>query len=514
VARRYRYEGGSVVNVEKTITLLGGICAAATWLSATSAPVWATPTHPAVTDGQITLAVEDELVPDRGVSPNFVDVKTAAGIVTLSGSVDNILAKERAVKIAESIRGVRGVIDVIGVTPVLRSDEDLRRDILTALQQDPATESYKIDVNVKNALVTLKGSVGSWTEVRLASWVAKRVRGVEQLDNQLRISYVDKRTDAEMAADIKARIQWDIWINNSLIAAEVMSGKVKLRGSVGSVLEKSRASDDAWVNGVTSVDATAVNVEPWMRRDLQRERTFVTKSDGEIKNAVEAALRYDPRVSGFSLDVKVEDEIVTLSGSVGNLKAKIAAEQDAKDTVGSTWVRNLLKVRPDSLPTDAAIEKTLKAALHRDSILDGSAITAVAIHHVVYLSGSVDWGYQKQEAYDVAARTKGVLEVRNRLATDPGYGMSYYDWPTFEYEFGLLQPRKSDEQIKKDIEKALRWSPFVDSDDVVVTVSDGVATLSGTVGTWIGYDEAQRGAKKSGASEVINKLDVRRGAWF
>jgi len=36
--------------------------------------------------------------------PNDVDVSTSQGIVTLSGSVNNLLAKERAVKMAESIR--------------------------------------------------------------------------------------------------------------------------------------------------------------------------------------------------------------------------------------------------------------------------------------------------------------------------------------------------------------------------------------------------------------------------
>ena len=73
--------------------------------------------------------------------PNDVDVSTSQGIVTLSGSVDNPLAKERAVKIAKSIRGVLGVIDQIIVTPVSRSDEDIRKDIQAALQEDPATES-------------------------------------------------------------------------------------------------------------------------------------------------------------------------------------------------------------------------------------------------------------------------------------------------------------------------------------------------------------------------------------
>ena len=86
-----------------------------------------------ITDSGITTAVEAGFNSEKGVSPNDVDVSTSQGIVTLSGSVANLLAKDRAVQIAESIRGVLGVIDLTTVTPLLRPDEDIRKDILTAL---------------------------------------------------------------------------------------------------------------------------------------------------------------------------------------------------------------------------------------------------------------------------------------------------------------------------------------------------------------------------------------------
>jgi len=66
-----------------------------------------------ITDYGITSAVEDALILESDVFSNDVDVNTSQGIVTLSGSVDNLLSKDRAVKIAETIWGVRGVIDRI-----------------------------------------------------------------------------------------------------------------------------------------------------------------------------------------------------------------------------------------------------------------------------------------------------------------------------------------------------------------------------------------------------------------
>ena len=87
---------------------------------------------------------------------------------------------------------MRGVIDRITVTPVSRPDEDIRKDILTALLQDPATESYQVPVSVQDAVVTLTGSVGSYAEKQLAARIAKGVKGVKEVRNDVTINYLAK----------------------------------------------------------------------------------------------------------------------------------------------------------------------------------------------------------------------------------------------------------------------------------------------------------------------------------
>ena len=478
-----------------------------------------------ITDSGITSAVEKGLIMEKGVSPNDVDVSTSQGIVTLSGSVDNLLAKERAVKITECIRGVLGVIDRTTVTPVSRPDEDIRKDILTALLQDPATESYQVTVSVQDAVATLTGSVGSYAEKQLAARVAKGVKGVKEVHNGVMINYLAKRTDSEIAADIKARLQWDIWINGGVINPVVKNGNVTLTGTVGSVISDSRAFDDAWVNGVMSVDASGLKVDPNVRLDAQRMFKFANRPDSEIKQAILAALRLDPRVTAFSPDITVEDGAVILDGSVGNLKVKTAAEQDAINIFGVWRVENFLKVRlkMKEWPTDSEMQKQLKAALLWDSLLNNSAIDVAVINRVAYLSGAVDSSFQKAEAQDVASRIKGVAEVRNHLKVETDFSITYYDWPNYSYDNQPLnfvsetfepRPFLSDEQIKKSIEDALFWSPFVHSDDITVTVDGGVATLTGTVGTWIGYGEADKDAHKSGATAVLNRVTVNKGHWW
>jgi osmotically-inducible protein OsmY len=482
----------------------------------------------AITDHGITSAVERGLIFEKGVFPSNVDVSTSEGIVTLSGAVSNLLAKERAVKIAESIRGVRGAIDRITVTPVARPDADVRKDILAALRQDPATASYKVEVSVKSATARLSGTVGSYTEEQLAARIAKSVKGIKEIHNDLRINYVAKRTDSQIAADVKARLQWDIWINGDQIASAVKDAKVTLTGTVGSALSRSRAFDDAWVNGVMSVDDSSIKVEPWADDGAQRKLKYVMRSDSEIKQAVQAALGYDPRVAAFAPNVNVESGIVILGGTVGNLKAKTSAEQDVRNTAGVLGIENLLKVRPNSQSTDAEMQEQLKAVLRWDPLLDSSTIDVAVIDHVAYLSGSVASNYQKGEAEDVASRTNGVVSaVLNHLKVEPEFAVSYYAWPDYlgygwpyyeqapYYISEVFGPQAflSDWLIKRNIEDGFFWSPFVHSKDIKVTVDGGVATLTGTVGTWISWGEADKDARRSGATTVLNRVKVKEGTW-
>jgi len=484
------------------------------------APVTVASAKQLFTDGAINSAVKADLHFGMPVFPNFLDVNTRHGIVTLSGSVNDILAQRRAVQIAESVRGVLGVIDRITVTPEFRPDENIRKDILTALLNDPATESYPVSVSVQNAVVTLTGTVGSQTESRLAQQVAESVKGVKNIHNDLVFNYAVQRTDEEIAADIQAVLHWDIWVTGYPIQAGVQNGHVTLTGTVGSVVEKSRAASDAWVNGVLTVNDSGLNVAPNARNRLWRKHVNAGLPDDEIKTALEASFRTDPRVSHYTdmIHVTVENGVAILGGSVGDLKAKSAASQDARDIVGVSWVENELSVRPAvTLPSDTDTQTGLNAVLHWDPLLEGTRIEAAVFSHVAYLNGSVDSIEQKAEAQDDASRTKGVVEVLNHLKienTEPeflSHNLPYNDFELFgpPYDFETFGPLpKSDAQIKKDIEHAFFWSPFVHRNDITVTVRHGVVKLTGTVGTWIGYGEANQDARKGGALEVINRLKV------
>jgi osmotically-inducible protein OsmY len=126
--------------------------------------------EPPLTDRSNSNALESELFMDKAVPSYRIEVSTIEGIVTLTGSVDNIPAKERAARIAQIVKGVRAVVNEIEVDPpVLRTDWEIREDVEDALITDPATDKYEIDVSVQGNVVTLSGTVDSWVEYNAAA---------------------------------------------------------------------------------------------------------------------------------------------------------------------------------------------------------------------------------------------------------------------------------------------------------------------------------------------------------
>jgi osmotically-inducible protein OsmY len=475
-----------------------------------------------MTDVEITQAIETELLFDQAVQSNRIHVVTLEGVVSLSGTADNMLARERAARIASTVKGVRSVVNRIAVAPAEeRTDVQIRKDILGALLSDPATDSYEVSVSVRDGLVRLSGSVDSWKERELAAIVAKSVRGVTGLENSIDVIWTSRRSDLEIQHDVEQALRWNSLIpNDTLIDVEVEDGTVRLSGTVGSAAEHSLVLSEAWVTGVRSVDGDALQVKLWARNnDLQRVDP-ATPTDSMIQDAVRDALLFDPRVDTTGINVSVRDSTVRLTGTVDHLRARRAAAEDARRTVGVHRVKNYLKVDFDDLPEDPEIAAEVRRALARNPYVDSFDVTVNVSGGAVYLNGDVDTYFEKARADDVVARIPGVLSVHNYLdverANEPLVYDPYLDPYTFYdapwYDDSAMRSRtfKPDWSIEEDIRSQLAWSPFVDADQVAVDVDDGVATLTGIVDSWLEYGAAMGNAYQGGAVWVDNDLTVVR----
>ena len=239
-----------------------------------------------LTDADIETAVERQLLKDQAIPAYRITPECASGVVSLRGTVSNLLAKDRALEITETVKGVRSVINLIEVSAFQdKKDDRLQKDIIDALQMNPATSVFDITVAVADKQATLTGTVGSYREKQLAETVAKGVGGIQSIENNITISYPAQRSDSQILADIEQGLLWDALVDHQMVKVMVNNGTVTLTGTIGSAAEKTRAISDSWVSGVTAVDASELTVARWARDTDLRANKYVPRSDGEIKNA-------------------------------------------------------------------------------------------------------------------------------------------------------------------------------------------------------------------------------------
>ncbi|MEP6671295.1 MAG: BON domain-containing protein, partial [Chthoniobacter sp.] len=438
------------------------------------------------------LAIDRTFITDQSLASNFVDSQTMDGIVTLSGSVGDLLAKRRAVALAETIKGVKSVIDEIKVTPSPLTDEQINGNVTKAFAADPAVRHYAVTSTVREGVVTLNGQVAHWPEKRLAQEVAESVRGVRDVRNEIALAPRAKVTDGQLEADIARVWGEDAWLEGTALKVAVHQGQANLSGKIHSAAEKARAYNDALVAGAQSVDDTALQVDWAAGEIMERNVRPVTTSDLTANTAVVETLVDDPRVSAFQTRVTVNDGIVTLGGVVDNLKARKAAEEDARNTLGVLGVENFIKVRPVNPPSDSVLTNRVEEALMRNSLTAFEPIQVAAIHGTVYLSGMIDTPYMKETAIDSVYRVDGVTDVEDGLILRSKAGVaSMSDW-----------------ELQHQIENQIAFSPLLDARKMEVLVANGVVTLKGEVNTLAARQTAMDLARKSGARSVRNRLTV------
>jgi osmotically-inducible protein OsmY len=115
------------------------------------------------------------------------------------------------------------------------------------LDRNPSINAADIGVSVQDGIVTLTGSVSSFSEKLRATAVAQRVPGVDAVANAivLRLPGTDARSDAEIARLAFNALKGQAKVPDGRIKVAVTNGWVYLSGEVDSASQKSAAFDAA-----------------------------------------------------------------------------------------------------------------------------------------------------------------------------------------------------------------------------------------------------------------------------
>jgi hyperosmotically inducible protein len=154
----------------------------------------------AMTDTGITTNVKSKFVADDVVKSSQIDVTTKNGVVTLTGNVDSEAAKNRAIELARTTTGVKNVVDMISAREASGggdapeptrtvgeavTDSGITISVKTRLLDDPQVKGLHIDVDTRDGVVFLTGTVGSDMEKEKAIQLAKETKGVRDVQSNL-----------------------------------------------------------------------------------------------------------------------------------------------------------------------------------------------------------------------------------------------------------------------------------------------------------------------------------------
>ena len=459
-------------------------------------------------DADITAAVERLLQLKKGVHPQLITVACHDGIVELVGFTDSLLSRERATDIAKAVRGVRGVINEISIRTADVPDAELKRRVELALGQDPAVGDYNVRCHVHGGTLTVEGTLQSWAEEQLALTVLHAVPGVRQIHNRLRVRGGELlNSDEEITTQIQAFITWDIRVKSPLVRIRTIHGVVHLAGTVGTAAERDQVVDTAYLAGATRVEARELLVAYWaLDKELRRQK-FMPQADEAVAEAVRDVLRYDPRVRLFEPSVHVRDGVVVLAGTVSNLRARLAAEQDAGNVVGVWDVHDLLQVQVENPAPDGTIHQQARVALAIDPYVGHYAFTISVREGRLQLYGSVASHFDQERVADVVAGINGVVELTNHVQVfapdNQRFALAFVSGPS---GLSALSGLERDQLLEQRIRSYYYWSAQLHDQDIAVSVRESRVTLVGTVDTWLDRKCAAADAYACGASAVNNHL--------
>lgn len=214
------------------------------------------------------------------------------------------------------------------------------------------------------------------------------------------------------------------------------------------------------------------------------------KTDFQIKDDVLDELAWQPNIDETQIGVIVEKGVVTLSGVVDNYSKKIAAEKAAKMVEGVKAVALDIEVKygSDFKKTDKEIAKAIVDAFEWNALVPDDDIMVKVENGWVYLTGEVQWAYQKNAAKNVAGNLMGVKGVSNLIT---------------------LKNNIKPTEVKDRIKKAFQRQANLDADGIIIEDHGHTVTLRGSVNSIKEKEDAETAAYNApGVYDVKNELKV------
>jgi osmotically-inducible protein OsmY len=218
---------------------------------------------------------------------------------------------------------------------MMKTDDEIRRDVEAELRWDPDIDAKDIAVSVKSGVVTLAGFIPSYIQKFEAERDVKRVQGVVGVANDLevRLPSSDQHPDPDIARDAVEALKMQLPYSYQNFKVVVRSGWITLEGEAEWNYQKERA--EMAVRGVKGSMGVinSITVKPKVAAQ-------------EVKRQIETALLRSAEVDAKRIQVEASDGEVVLKGTVHSWFEREQAERAAWQAPGVRRVEDRIVVQP------------------------------------------------------------------------------------------------------------------------------------------------------------------------
>ena len=215
----------------------------------------------------------------------------------------------------------------------MTTDTEIEHSVRSELHWSPHLQTTDVAVKVQNGVVTLTGFARDGCESEEIEDIAKRVKGVSAVANDLLVRTLGEAiySDTDIATEIVRCLNQALPILVTSVKPLVHAGHVTLEGSTEHRFLRDQA--EHLVHRVTGVSSVFNNIVVKLRAEPD-----------EIKKRIEAAFHRIVEVDCDAVKVEARGCIVTLSGEVRSELEKQEAERTAAETPGVIQVVNNISV--------------------------------------------------------------------------------------------------------------------------------------------------------------------------
>ena len=214
------------------------------------------------------------------------------------------------------------------------------------------------------------------------------------------------------------------------------------------------------------------------------------KTDTHIQQDIIAELKWDPSIDATHIQVEVLNGDVTLTGLVNNQAEKLNVERSIKRVSGVNAIAINLTIFMQDSVKKSDIEITFRAInlLQWMTYCNESSIEVTVENAWVTLTGEVVFKHQEDAILKTIGHLVGVAGINNNIS---------------------IKQVASTQDIKVDIEQALKRHLDAGADHILIDVRMGEVTLSGTVNNWHDAILAAKSASNTrGVWNVQNNVRV------